>query len=123
MLRVYQYFLFRIYHFYVNVFKEKDLPVFYTGAISTLFLYFTLILVYGFFELVGFVPVNKSSYLFTVLTIFAVWLLNYFLFVRQEEFLKKNFKNDLLGGILVVAYLVLLLTLLIIQGKISRGEL
>jgi hypothetical protein len=122
MLKIYKYFLFRIYHFYVNTFKENQIPVFYVGAVSSLILGFTLRLIYGYFELIGFVPSMDTSYS-SVAIIFIIWGINYYLFVRDKEFLKKGFKNDVLGGVLIVAYIVLLIVLLIVKAEIKRARL
>ena len=119
---MYQYFLFRIYHFYTHVFKEKQIPVFYVGAISSLIVGFSVMLIYGFFELAGYVPPIESS-LGIILFAFTLWILNYYLFIKEEKFLKKNFKNDKIGGALIVIYIIALITLLIVLGKLHRSEL
>lgn len=122
MLRVYQYFLFRIYHFYVNVFKEKDLPIFYTSGVSSVILGMTIILMYSFFEYMGNFPTIDFKY-FNSSIILITWLLNYIFFIRDKKFLDKNFKADILGGVLIILLIISLILLLIVVAKLHRGEL
>ena len=52
-----------------------------------------------------------------------IWFLNYFIVVRKESFLKKNFVEDKKGGLLVIAYIILTGVLVFAAAKLNRDRI
>lgn len=104
-MRIYYYFLFRIYLFYSQVLKEKDIPLFFTTTASTTLVYFILLSSYMYllciYEMVDFI----NTY-YKLLVFFLLWIVNYFLIVRPHYFLKKGFKSTRLGGVIVILSII-----------------
>ena len=99
------YLLFRIYKFYTDRMKEKEIPLFYTSCVSTILIYFNLMTIYVllvYWDLVAEIITGKY---YSLIPMAIIWLFNYFLFVRSEIFLKYNFRKDVKGGILIGFYI------------------
>ena len=122
-MRLYNYFLFRLYFFYTDVFKEKQIPLFYVGAVSTLTIAFTLFAIYDFVSLYNDFPSLSNYSIIVIGCMFIIWLVNHVLFIRKKKFLTEKFRKDYLGGVLIIAYWIIMITALIIVANIHRSRL
>lgn len=97
-----------------------------TSIASTLFLYFTL---YGIMGLIYFFKVSTflnlgANYKFWILSFMLVlWFLNFYLFIKPRNFLRKDFKKDKKGGFLIVFIVLLIGTLNVIGGNKNREKI
>jgi amino acid transporter len=117
---MYQYFLFRIYKFYQKY--ESANLTFTTAIISSLIIslnLLTFIFVLNYFE-IGADFLTNSKVL--ILMLFII-ILNYYRFVKQENFLKLEFKQDLKGGFAVITVFILTLIFVIAIGALNRNKI
>ena len=126
-MKLYNYFLFRLYWAFRDFAKEgHKMSLISTSILSTVILYFTL---YGIIGLVYFFKVSTFvnlgvNYKFWILSfMFILWFLNYKFFIESRKFLKKNFKKDRIGGILVSLFIILLGYLIVIVGNKNREKI
>ena len=86
-MKPYHYLLFRIYMFYKQFEKETHYS-FSTSIVSTILLYINLLSFYFLLVCLDFIADFFNKYTI-VLFMLIIWLCNYFLLVRKEEFLKQ----------------------------------
>ncbi len=122
MTKIYYYLLFRIYRFYADVMKERDMPLFYTSAVSTVFLFFNLISIYFLLENSGFISYGLNKYII-LFSLCLLWMLNHFLIVKNEFFLKMNYAKKPLGGWLVILYIIFTIIFSIVEVNKHREKL
>jgi len=114
--------MFRIYRFYTDKMKEKQIPLFYTSAISALLIGFNIFTVYAALDYFEIITMFSSKY-YMLLFGGILWLLNHYLFVQHKKFLEYNFRKDFLGGILIVLYIILTGALFIWVANLNRAKI
>jgi len=122
-MKAYYYLLFRIYRFYTDKIKEKDFPLIYACSVSTIFFYFNLYTVYAYIVYKNYIDEFIPSKYYVLIPMAVIWLLNYFFFVKRKRFLDFNFKKDVKGGMLIVAYFLFTVVIFIIIAKYQRAEI
>lgn len=89
-----------------------------------------LFLGFGFYTIIGFIYFFRVStsinlginYKFWILSIgFILWILNYYLFIKPRNFLRKDFKKDKKGGLIII-FVVLLMGVAFIIGANKNRE-
>lgn len=118
-MRAYYYLLYRLYTFYTITLNKSDQPLTNVSIVSSLLIWFNFIWIYGVFQLFGIFP-QYSNYTIYAIILTALWLTNHFLLVKNEYFLKCNFKRDRAGGIGVVLFITLTITAFIITANENR---
>ncbi|PWG77955.1 hypothetical protein [Pararcticibacter amylolyticus] len=122
-MRIYNYLLFRIYRFYTDTIKEETGLLMTVASLSTLFLSFNIYTIYSFLTYKGlFNDIIPGKY-YVLIPMAIIWLLNYFIFVRGEQFLEYNFKKDVKGGILIVLYILITAVSFIIVANFNREKI
>jgi len=121
-MKIYYYFLFRVYRFYTDKMKETQIPLFYTSAVSTAVTGFNLFTVYSFLDYMEVVKMFSGKYLILIPTM-ILWVITHFLFVQGKRFLKYDFKKSVKGGFLVVAYILFTAVAFIIVANFNRAKL
>lgn len=121
-MKAYQYFLFRIYMFYKDTMKEKDLLIFYTSIVSALVIQINLISLYFALELIELVPSIPSKY-FVILLGIIIFILNYYLIVKEKKFLNYSFNKGKLGGIFTIGIFILTAAFAITVANIHRAKI
>lgn len=110
-MKQFNYLLFRLYDYYHRVRKEDaGISLYFTVTASTLIIYFVFynILTYidfYFFKIVNQLLPNKFS---IVVFIVVIGLLNYWLFIKDRNFLNYNFKSDKKGGYAIIGFIIFL---------------
>jgi hypothetical protein len=123
IIRAYNYLLFRIYKFYTDRLKQNDSPFIYVTSVSTIFIYINLFSLYGLLVYNNvFNDIIPGKY-YVVIPLGIIWALNYFFFVKREYFLECNFKKDVKGGMLVVLYIFITISLFITIANYNRAKL
>ena len=124
-MKQYNYFLFRLYWVFRDFAKEgHKMSLISTSLASSFFLYFTI---YGIMGLIYFFKVSTSvnlgaNYKFWILSfMFILWFSNHYLFIKPRNFLRKDFKKDKKGG-LVIIFVVFLIGLLFVIGANKNRE-
>jgi len=121
-MKIYYYFLFRVYRFYTDKMKETKIPLFYTSAVSTAVTGFNLFTIYSILNYIEVVKMFSGKYLILIPTV-ILWGITHFLFVRGKAFLKYDFKKSIKGGFLVVAYIMFTAIAFIIVANLNRAKL
>lgn len=126
-MKLYNYFLFRLYWVFRDFVKEgHKMSLISTSIFSTIVLYFAL---YGIVGLIYFFKASTSINLgvdykfWLLLFMFILWFLNYEIFIKPRKFLKKDFKKDRIGGILILFFFILLGFLMVIAGNKNREKI
>lgn len=127
MKNYYYYFLFRLYWVFRDFSKDgHQMALFSTSLASTFILHFTIDVIMG---LVYFFKASTSlnlgdNYAFWILSFISLlWVLNYFLFIKPKKILKKDFKKDKKGGILILFFVFMLGVLFVIGGNKNREKI
>jgi hypothetical protein len=111
-MKAYNYFLFRVYWFYRDRFKEgHKMSLISTSIVATVIIFFIVIITIGssYFLLYESTPSLGKSYKIIILCfMFTLWLLNYYFVIKPKLFLKKNFEKDKKGGYAIIGFIVLL---------------
>jgi hypothetical protein len=123
MMRAYNYLLFRIYRFYTDRIKEKDIPLIYTSSVSTILVYFNLNTIYSYLVYKDVVKEIIPNKFYALIPMVIIWVLNYFIFVRRARFLECNFRKDIRGGVFVIMYFLLTAALAINIANYSRSKI
>lgn len=121
-MKAYQYLLFRIYMFYKDTMKEKTYLTFSTSLVSTLLVTINLMTVYFYLEYKDLVFAIPNKY-FIIALCFLIWAINYFVIVRKERFLNRNFQKDKKGGYIVVGFIILTALFFIIVSNLNRDKI
>src|SRR5688572_19139552 len=101
-MRAYNYLLFRVFRFYTDVIKEKEIPLIYVAAVSSTLVYLNFYSLYIFLENKGVINKIINSVMHVVIFMFLIFILNFYFFVKRKKFLEYGFKKDFSGGILVI---------------------
>ena len=92
-------------------------------SLSTLFLSFNVFTIYSFLIYRGlFKDIIPGKY-YVLIPMGIIWVLNYFIFVREKPFLEYNFKKDVKGGILIILYILLTAVSSITVANYSREKI
>lgn len=84
MMRAYNYLLFRLYRFYTDSIKEKDIPLIYTSTVSTVLIYFNLNTIHSYLVYKDIVKELILNKFYVLIPMGIIWILNY-LFGKIEE--------------------------------------
>lgn len=126
-MKLYYYFLFRIYWFFRDVVKEgHKMSLISTSLASVLFLYFIVYTIIGlvyFFKVSTYFSLGLNYKFWIVLIGLVLWLLNYYLYIKPRNFLRQDFKKDKIGGILVLFFIVLLGYLMMVGVNKNREKI
>jgi len=122
-MQPYNYLLFRIYKFYTNIIKEKDIPLFYTSCLSTALIFFNIYTLYTYLIYRGlFIDIMPNKY-YVIVPIFIIWFLNYLILVRPQRFLEYDFEMNFKGGVVVIIYLLFTIFAFIIVANLNRAKI
>jgi len=112
---VYYYLIFRIYLFYIEVIKERDMPLLITSVVVSTLVFFNVFTLYAAAKLYLGFEFMYEVYALSILG-FILFLLNYFLFLKPKEFLERNFDKSVPGSIGIVIYILITVIGFIIVG-------
>lgn len=118
-MRIYNYFIFRLYFYYKDVVKEKDIPEFATSIGLSVINLFNFLTAYFILEINFNLEFDYVGYLIGISSIVFL-LINYFFFVKPKHFLNMGFESSVLGSILVITYVLLSLVLFIYFINLAR---
>lgn len=122
-MKVYYYFLFRIYRYYKDKERESDFQaLFGASAVSTVIIYFILLFVYGFVNYLDLLPMIKNK-MYVIPFMVGFWFINYHLFVKNKKFLNYGFQKDRKGGVLITIFIVVLGVSFIILSNANRTKI
>lgn len=122
-MKIYYYFLFRIYHYYKNRQSESENNVlFSTTVVSSLILNFHLIGVYFAANYFGLAPILTNKF-YMILFMVVVGFFNYWFLIKRKLFLNYGFQKTKKGGIYVILYVVFLGITLLILANINRERI
>jgi divalent metal cation (Fe/Co/Zn/Cd) transporter len=122
LLKSYYYLLFRIYSYYEGRPNEKNIILFSVTAVSTVVGFAFLFTIYLFLDYLDVLPMLPNKY-YVIGVMILLGVFNYILFVRQKKFLEYGFKKDVNGGLLIVAYIVLIAAIFITVANLNRAKL
>ncbi|WP_312459437.1 hypothetical protein [Sphingobacterium siyangense] len=122
-MKIYNYLLFRIYRFYTDVMKEKEIPLVYVTTVSTLFIGFNLYTISSYLVFKDIIHEVISSKSRVIVFMVIVLCLNYILFIKGKRFLNYNFKKDFKGGLMIAIYMLLTATSLIWVINLNRAKI
>jgi hypothetical protein len=124
-MKAYYYFLFRMYWFFRDSIKEgHKMSLISTSLLSTLFVYFLIVSIIGAFYYFSVEIIPSLGIYYKVVLIpamFALWSINYYYFVKPRDFLRKDFKKDKKGGLLIF-FVFLLIGILFFMGTNKNRE-
>ena len=128
-MKAYNYFLFRVYWFYRDQFKEgHKMALISTSIVSAVIMFFMIIFIVGGVYFFGDKSVPSLGKIYKIVIISSMstlWALNYYLLIKPRHFLRENFVKDKQGGYVVLLFLIIILSLLIVivnrnANKISK---
>ncbi len=122
-MRAYNYLLFRLYRFYTDRIKEKDIPLIYTSTISTILIYFNLNTIYSYLVYKDILKELMPNKYYILIPMGAIWILNYLFFVKDIRFLECDFTKDLRGGILIIIYFLFTIYTTIVMANYNRDKI
>lgn len=99
--------------------REEQVPLFYVTAVSTVLIFINLFTILGLldhFDIITF-SINKYT---SAISLVVIGLINYFLFVRQKQFLNYNFERSRKGDVWVIMYFILTIMIFIAIAKQHR---
>jgi hypothetical protein len=109
-MKIYYYFLYRIYWFFRDYIKEgHKMSLISTSILSTIFLYFALYSIFlalWFFKLSIFVDFGNYYKFWILLIGMFIWVFNYYFLIKPRNFLRMNFNKDLLGAFLILLSII-----------------
>jgi len=123
MMRAYNYLLFRLYRFYTDRIKEKDIPLIYTCTVSTALIYFNLNTVYSYLVYKDIVKELMPNKFYALIPMGVIWILNYLFFVKGGRFLEYDFTKDIRGGILIIIYFLFTIITSIVVANYNRAKI
>ncbi|WP_379804776.1 hypothetical protein [Flavobacterium ardleyense] len=97
-----------------------------TSLASTFFVCFTL---FAIMESIYFFKVSTSvnlgaNYKFWILSFtFVIWFLNYYLFIKPRNFLRRDFTKDRKGGLVIVCIVFFIGILFVIGANKNREKI
>ena len=126
-MKAYNYLLFRIYSELRNPKNgnnSRTIVVLLTST-SSFLLYFTFISIISIFDfyydgLYDRIFFDKSVIIFFLI---MISLLNYFIFIKNKNFLNFNFKSNLFGTILIIIYILFISGILIFSANKNRDKI
>ncbi|MGJ1438717.1 MULTISPECIES: hypothetical protein [Sphingobacterium] len=122
-MKIYNYLLFRIYRFYTDVMKEKEIPLVYVTTVSTLFIGFNLYTISSYLVFKDIIHEVISSKSRVIVFMVIVLCLNYILFIKGKRFLNYNFKKDFRGGISIIFYMLFTAIISIWVANLNRAKI
>lgn len=102
--------------------REKSHHLFSTSLLSSLLIGFNLISIYFYLDYIDLVISIPNKY-YVLLFFILVWSINYYGFIKKERFLKYNFKKDLIGGGLIVLYILLSVLMFVSIANLNREKI
>lgn len=123
MMKVYYYFLFRIYRYYIDKQNENEFQaVFSATAVSTVIIYFVLLFIYGSANYFDLLPMIKNK-MYVIPIMIVIGIINYYYFVKQKKFLNYNFQKDRKGGRYIIIFIIFLGISFITLANINRKKI
>lgn len=124
LVKPYYYLLFRIYRFYVDRMKEKDIPLIYVSALSTVLIFFNILTFLPALKILS-IDINYylSNKIYVLTSLVILWIANYIFFVKPKKFLEFNFKKDKKGGKFILIYIIFTTFLFIFVANYYRANL
>ncbi|MNK03811.1 hypothetical protein D3C87_216640 [compost metagenome] len=122
-MKIYNYLLFRIYRFYTDVMKEKEIPLVYVTTVSTLFIGFNLYTISSYLVFKDIIHEVISSKSRVIVFMVIVLCLNYIFFIKGKRFLNYNFKKDFKGGISIIFYMLFTAIMFIWVANLNRAKI
>lgn len=122
-MKIYNYFLFRIFRFYKDKVKEHEtIALFSVTALSTLIVSLNLIAIYLWVNFLGLVPILTNK-LMVIIPMLIIGFINHHYFVRKKRFLSYGFRKDKKGGLLVMSYILFSFILPLTIGHYNRQKI
>ena len=118
-MKLYTYFLYRLYMFFITHYDIEDQPLLKVATTSSLLISINLISLYGLMKLKSIIP-KFSNYTVAVFILLVIFFINYYFFIRKKAFLKYNFRNDFLGGMVILIYILLSILLFVYTATLNR---
>jgi len=123
MKQAYYYFLFRIFRFYKDKYKDNDKQaIFGVICVSTTCICFNLLTVYFFFNFFDILPMFSNKYLVIPIMV-GIGIVNYLFFIKDKKFLKYGFIKDRKGTVKIIAYYVISLAIFIVIANFNRQKI
>jgi len=125
MIMLYKYIFYKVYFFYIKVFKEKEIPHWFAASVVTLIIVVNIIFVADGLQYLIYPEINKSIdiyYKYFALVVLAVVMLfvnyknRYQRIIKDCEQLPKNKKK-------VLGYISILYVVAVVVGFFWVGEL
>lgn len=124
-MKAYYYLLFRLYWFFRDSIKEgHKMSLITTSIFITMINLFIIMALFGMFYFfrIEFSPsLGKYYKVILIPSMFVLWLINYYYFIKPRNFLRKDFKKDKKGGLFIV-FVFLLIGLLFVIGANKNRE-
>lgn len=118
-MKLYYYLVFRVYFFYVDVVKEKDIPGFVTAVVISVLMFFNIFTAYAITnQILGF-HFKYEIYVVSVLGV-IVFFGNFFFLIKPKKFLEMGFTKSNFGTVLILAYILISVALFIMIANIHR---
>ena len=122
-MKVYYYFLFRLYRLHKDKMKENDsLALFSALAVSTTIVSINLITLYVVANYFGLMPIVTNK-LHMVLSMLAVGFINYHFLIKRRRFMNYRFLKDRKGGILIIVYILFTFLINFYTGQYNREKI
>ena len=116
-MKLYYYFLYRIYMFYKDTLKEKYFISFSVVTVSTVVIFIGLYTIYLYLDFIEIVPMFSNKF-YVIPIMLSLGVFNFYFFIKPMKFLELNFKKDTKGGILVILFLLFItLTYVLVANK------
>jgi Na+/proline symporter len=128
-MKAYYYFLYRVYWHYRDSKKSVQghkSALTSTSLVSSLVLFVILITIFGFlyfFQKNQAPSFSSNDNLKTVLIMLIIHVINYFLFIKPQNFLRKDFRKDKKGGFLVILFIIIVAFLFVIVANRNRDKI
>ena len=123
MKQAYYYFLFRIFRFYKDRYKEGDKSAIWSViCVSTTCIGFNLLTVYFFFDFVDILPMFSNKY-WAMSFMIGVGIVNYLFFIKDKKFLNCGFIKDRKGGAKIIAYFIISVAISIVIANFNREKI
>ena len=122
-MKVYYYFLFRIYRYYTDKERESNLKaLFAASVVSTVIVYFILLSIYGLLNYLDLVPMIKNK-MYVIPFMVFLWFINYHLFVKNKKFINFDFQKDRKGGVIILVFIFVLGVSFILLSNANRTKI
>ena len=119
----YHRYLYVIYHFYTKTLKQSSIPLLYITSVSTTFLFINFYTIYGLSVYNNAFPDFINSTSMVLIIVFAIGVLNYFLFIRSETFMAYHSEKHAKSSLVTVCYIIATVLAFIILANKNREKI